>query len=213
MNSLEKCFERICRRFAYYLETFFEDGIAVWGKIDTKPFDIVVKPKDIDGYYINEVKVSSIAPEEEASKIDIGLRLFAANAISCYTLLKNFVGMEDPLAESTQQLIESVLNNPQIQDILAQIVQQHPEFKAQIEQIIGQQNPMLPQGQPQIAPPNPLGNQGNPPSPMQSGAPPMSQVPVMAGSPEEQNLVARQATAGNTGTKLAPRPSMYNMNQ
>jgi hypothetical protein len=206
LNSLQRAVEEENRMFAIFTENWYPEGISVWGKVDTETFDIIVKEADINSYYINEVALSSIAPEEEARRIDIGLRLYQAGAISCYRLLKNYANVTDPNAEETQKLIESVLKSPMIQEILANAVQNAPEFQEQLGGVLGGV------ASAPVIPPNPLGNMGNPPSPMQSGPTPMTtemQIPLQAGSPEEQNLVTRQMLKGNVGNRINPKPSMY----
>lgn len=184
MNSLQRTIERINRRFAQFVESYFEDGIAVWGKLDTEPFDVVIKAKDIKGYYINEANISSVAPEEESRRMQDGISLYGANLASREYVQRHFLLMENPEADQIQMIKEQAINSPELLQRLVAALVGNPEFQQQITQ-----------GMQEAGMPNPLGNQGNPPPPSQSGPAPqtiMNQTPLQVGSNQEAELVARQ---------------------
>jgi hypothetical protein len=186
MNSLQRTIERINRRFLRFVEVYYPDeGIAVWGKLDTEPFDITLKAKDIKGYYINEVNLSSIAPEEESRRMSDGIQVYSAGLCSAEYAKRHYLMMKNPQADQTQMLVEQIINSPELKQKLAMSLMGSPEFMGQVT------SGLVEAGMPM---PN-LGNQGNPPPPSQSGPTPttvMNQTPIQAGSPEENTLVAKQ---------------------
>lgn len=186
MNSLQRTIERENRRFAKFVEIYFPKGIAVWGKIDTEPFDVTVKAKDISGYYINEANISSVAPEEESRRMQDGIALYGARLCSRDYVRRHFLLMENPQADTTQMMIEAALDSPQLMEKLVMALSGSPEFMGQVTS--GLQEAGMPM-------PNALGNQGNPPPPSQSGPSPqtvMTQTPLQVGSNQEAQLVANQ---------------------
>jgi hypothetical protein len=186
MNSLQSAIERENRRFAMFVEIYFPSGISVWGKLDTEPFDVVIKGKDINGYYINEANISSVAPEEESRRQQDGIALYGANLASRRYVQKHHLLMENPEADDVQRLIERVLDSPNLMQKLEMALSGSPEFLGQVTRGLSEAGMPMP---------NDLGNQGNPPPPSQSGPTPetvRNATPIQAGSPEENTLVARQ---------------------
>jgi len=195
--SLQRAMAGVNQKLARCVETFpeFENGISVWGRIGAEAFDVEVKPKDIKGYYVNEVSLSSVAPEEESRLLHDGLACLQAGAISKYLWATKFAKIEDPEADRIQRLRESYEESPEVQAWMVQEL-----LKSRTPQILGPTGQPLPPS----GPPN-MGNAGNPPPPFMSGQTENPYRPPMAGSPEEQNLVARQAARAYQTNPLQPK--------
>lgn len=193
--SLQRAMAGVNQKFARCVETFpeFENGISVWGRIGTEDFDVEVKPKDIKGYYVNEVSLSSVAPEEESRLLHDGLACLQADAISWHYFATRFLKAEDPRADWVQMIREKIEKSP---EVTAWMVQEM--LKSRTPQILGPTGQPLPPS----GPPN-LGNQGNPPIPSMSG-PNEAIRPPMAGSTEEQDMIRRQIERGFSANPMAP---------
>lgn len=197
LNSLQRSVEEDNKCFAMFVERFVPAGIAVWGKIDRKPFDIIIRPKDIDGYYVNEVQLTSIAPEEESRRTADGIRIYQSGLASKEWIQTNYLKMRDTLRDLRQQIVEKALNDPTVSQVLIQSVVQSPEFQQQLAVV----------GAAAGVPGNSLGMRGVPP-PQGGGGQVIPEVkpPMEAGSAAEMELVGRQRT-GQVELKAA-NPSM-----
>lgn len=166
------------------------EGVTVWGKIGKDDFEVTVKPEDIDGYYVNRVRISSVTPEEEDRKMSMGLQALDRNALSLQTIQDRFLGVEDTTAEFERMMTERAIQSPQVQEMIASAIIQSQQFSKELpSSIAGPNGEMIN-----------LGNRGNLGLPMemqQARNFAMPPNPPQAGSFEELDLINRQVTQGD----------------
>lgn len=188
--NLSRAIEGVNERFARLAENVIQDKVTVWAKTPAEAFDITVSPKDIDGYYVNYVQLSSVSPEEEDRKGMLGLRYHSAGLISRRLWAEKFGSIENPIADYKELIKEKLLESPQIMQYLLQRMMQSPELTEEITAITG--------GAPEIGAISPqVGTRGIQPAvyprPLEAERTATVRRPPMAGTFEEMELVGQQA--------------------
>jgi len=195
--NMEQACTQLNEMFLMYVENVIDDEVTVWGRTPTGMFEQTISPSDIKGYYENSVILSSISPEEEDRRSNLGRVLYQAGVISGRTCRRDYVQLEEPLDEEKQILYEQALKSPAVQQAIEQAIVQTGEMQERIA--------MATEGKGQ--PWSPAGNRGIPPSPMPRPDEMQRTVrPIMPGSPEEVELRATQMMqpGGYQGTKPWP---------
>lgn len=213
LKSLCRALANINQNFVMLVESYMPNGITVWGYMDAESFDVTLKPEDINNYYVNTVKLSGIAPEEQSRLLHDGIALYQAGLTSKRYVQEKFLQMENPIEDDTQLLIERVLQSPDVMAMLTRALMQSQEVEERAEALVGPAGEALrtAEGAPMIPS---IGTRGQPPSPFATAAPFERRAqgvrPTMPGSPEEINLMGRQMAAGGTpmsqrlGARLGP---------
>jgi hypothetical protein len=183
--SLEKMCERMGERFLRDIENTIQDKVTVWAWTPGEQVDQSISPKDIDGYYQHNLRLTSISPEEEDRLANLGRTLYQVGAISWYTLAMRYLHLENPYDELKQIMKEQLLKSPDIQKMLQGALMQTEDMEQQIEQMTGAQVAKFPNA----------GNMGIPPQSMpRPNEMQRTARPVMPGTVEEANLRAQQIT-------------------
>jgi len=186
--NMEQACVRLNEMFLMFVENVIDDEVTVWGRTPAGSFDQTIDSSDIKGYYENSVILSSISPEEEDRRSNLGRVLYQSGGISGRTFRRDYIQLEAPLEEEKQIMFEQLLKSPAIQGALEQALMQTEEMQERIQ--------MTTEGQPW----SPAGNRGIPPSPMPRPDETQRVVrPIMPGSPEEADLRARQMTQPGAG--------------
>jgi len=146
--------EEVNARAAMLIEKVIQDDVTVWGSVGAETFDISVGPKDIKGYTQSEVKLKSVAPEEEERMAMLGARLSQQGLISTRYWATKYGGVENPIDDQTQIMIERILQSPEIMQMMTAAFMQTQRMQEEIEMRAKGGNL------------GGLGNQGIPPSPV-----------------------------------------------
>lgn len=83
--------------------------IGTFDSRDREGLKLTITPKDIDGNYENEVKLSPKVPDDQMGKMTMGLRLSEARKISDETLWNNFMSIPIPTDERKRIDLENAM--------------------------------------------------------------------------------------------------------
>lgn len=100
-NTLERLVGRVIGLYARYVDKVLDGGLKVNGK--------TVDKTDIQGHYDFRVKFEAIDPLDNQQRINTGIQLYAAHAISRHMLLRDFLGLSDITSEEDQRLVETAI--------------------------------------------------------------------------------------------------------
>jgi hypothetical protein len=202
----------------HIVENVIQDKVTVFGKTEAGALDAVIRPNDIRNHTVNMVQLTPTSPEEQERKLNLWSNLWRAGFVDHDTSLRK-AGVSNALDVRTRLLAEEFLKSEQVQQILqgeaarrvpllAQIIESASAGQTsseQAEQIA--ENILNTQGAQQL--PN-AGNFSSANQPPRTLASERERVqtntrPVIPGSVEEQNLVARQiASPTRTGNRRVP---------
>jgi len=93
-----------------------------------------ITAEDIAGHYVNFVDISAIPPEEKEKTLMLGLRLLQVGAISKRFWITQYLKPTDPQAEMDQQLIDEVMQLPELRQMLLQKAFQQYEAAEMLKQ-------------------------------------------------------------------------------
>lgn len=100
------------------------EGIAIWGYDEAKD-DVVhvgIKPKDIDGYLENKVKITLNVPNDDMGKKAMGLQEVDKGLISHNYYRQNYSTHPVPADEEKRVLLEQAMRHPQLQERVMEIM-------------------------------------------------------------------------------------------
>ena len=200
------------------VENVINDRVTVFGKTEAGTLDATIKPKDINGHYVNIVRINSVSPEEQERRLNLWSNLWRAGYVDLDTALRKG-GVSNPLEVRAKLLEEAFMKSEPVQQQLQMAAAQRVPTLSQIVQAAGTaggsqvsnaqaeqmaQNILNTQGAQQL--PN-MGNFSgvNQPPRMNEAARVMpSTRPVMPGSMQEMNQVGAAIAGPRTGNVRVP---------
>jgi hypothetical protein len=99
------------------IEDVIQDRVTVFGKTEAGVLDASIKPSDINGHYVNIVRINSVSPEEQERRLNLWANLWRAGYVDLDTALRKG-GVSNPLEVRAKILEEAFLKSPQIQEQL-----------------------------------------------------------------------------------------------
>jgi hypothetical protein len=193
------------------VENVIRDPVSVWGKIESGMVDAKLKPADIKGHTVNMVSLTPTSPEEQERKISTWKGNWKDGWIDHETSLRKG-GVSNALEILGKVDAEKQLNSEAVQEVLSAhaaervpLLQQRIEAQdgtdsaREVEQLTAE---VLGAAQ---QPNSGSFSQTNQPSPgdLATQAAGIG-APVMPGSPEEVDLIGRQATLPRSGNLRVP---------
>ena len=203
-------------------ERVVPDNIYLWAKTPDEQFDVELDKSKIKGHYTTYVEFTPVSPEEEARRHADGMNLVKSGILSSSTMRQRYLTHIDSQAEDIKVEAERLRNDPNVVQVLAQIVAQNLQAEAtrlgKIKQLQAGNNPFeqqqtpgqpQPSGQPQVqsqpqVQPNPMQQGGAPSGP--GGAQMMSAMlrqramqggqGIIPNSPEAMRLALAQRSQG-----------------
>ncbi len=217
-NGLERGIQRTNELVLRTVENVIQRPVSVFGD-DARGRSIArLRPNEINGHYYTAVSLKADSPNEEERLVNLWSRAWQIGLVDAQTALRN-MGQSQPSEILVRREVENLRNSPQFRAALEQwyLTQRFPFLvealqatgatneAAQLEAVADQvaQNVLATQGATQL--PNAgnfgPGNQaGTNPATPGSGVPGTTR-PVIPGSAEEADLVARQLALSPGGTR------------
>ena len=195
------------------VENVIKDKVTVFGKTETGPLDAIIRPNDIRGHYVNMVQLTPTSPEEQERKLNLWNQLWLSGFTDHDTALRK-AGVSNAFEVKSKILAEQFLKSEQVQmalqqaaaervPLLQQIVeaagggQTTQEQASDIAQSIYNQQPNAGQFSTTNQPARTLASEAQR---VQTNT-----RPVIPGSLQEQDLVAREISSpARTGNRRVP---------
>lgn len=169
LENLEYGIARVCEMGLGLVSEFgTSKGVDVWGMDDKSgiPYRLTLTPKDIESYQETIVSLKPVIPNDQMAQQTLGMRLVGDKIISKRTFRDKWMQIPVPSDEASRIQYEMALENPELQQAMADYAIEKYEGEDWRERL-GLQPPPSPQPPP-----------GPPP-----GMPPMGPPPGMAGPP------------------------------
>ena len=96
------------------VENVINDRVTVFGKTEAGTLDATIKPKDINGHYVNIVRINSVSPEEQERRLNLWSNLWRAGYVDLDTALRKG-GVANPLEVRAKLLEEGFMNSESVQ--------------------------------------------------------------------------------------------------
>ena len=195
------------------VENVIQDRVTVFGKTEAGTLDATIKPSDINGHYVNIVRINSVSPEEQERRLNLWSHLWRAGYVDLDTALRKG-GVANPLEVRAKILEEQFLTSPEIQQQLQLAAAQRiPTIQnllqaaggtsdAEIEQTA--QNILNTQGAQQLPNPGNFSSVNQPPRTNEAARVAPTTRPVMPGSIQEMNQTGAAIAGPRTGNVRVP---------
>ena len=200
------------------VENVINDRVTVFGKTEAGTLDATIKPKDINGHYVNIVRINSVSPEEQERRLNLWSNLWRAGYVDLDTALRKG-GVANPLEVRAKLLEEGFMNSESVQmqlqtlaaariPTISQILQA-AEISGggrmgdvQAQQIA--QNILNTQGAQQLPNPGNFTGVNQPPRTNEAARVMPSTRPVMPGSIQEMNQTGAAIAGPRSGNVRVP---------
>ena len=195
------------------IENVIRDRVTVFGKTEAGTLDATIKPSDINGHYVNIVRINSVSPEEQERRLNLWSNLWRAGYVDLDTALRKG-GVANPLEVRAKILEEKFLAAPEIQQQLQLAAASRiPTIQnilqaaqgggaSEAEQIA--QNILNTQGAQQLPNPGNFSGVNQPPRMNEAARVMPSTRPVMPGSIQEMNQVGAAIAGPRSGNVRVP---------
>ena len=195
------------------IENVIRDRVTVFGKTEAGTLDATIKPSDINGHYVNIVRINSVSPEEQERRLNLWSNLWRAGYVDLDTALRKG-GVANPLEVRAKILEEKFLAAPEIQQQLQLAAASRiPTIQnilqaaqgggmAEAEQVA--QNILNTQGAQQLPNPGNFSGVNQPPRMNEAARVMPSTRPVMPGSIQEMNQVGAAIAGPRSGNVRVP---------
>jgi len=195
------------------VENVIQDRVTVFGKTEAGTLDATIKPSDINGHYVNIVRINSVSPEEQERRLNLWSNLWRAGYVDLDTALRKG-GVANPLEVRAKILEEQFLTSPEIQQQLQLAAAQRiPTIQnllqaasgtsdAEIEQTA--RNILNTQGAQQLPNPGNFSSVNQPPRTNEAARVAPTTRPVMPGSIQEMNQTGAAIAGPRTGNVRVP---------
>ena len=200
------------------IENVIRDRVTVFGKTEAGTLDATIKPSDINGHYVNIVRINSVSPEEQERRLNLWSNLWRAGYVDLDTALRKG-GVANPLEVRAKILEEGFMNSESVQmqlqtlaaariPTISQILQA-AEISGggrmgdvQAQQIA--QNILNTQGAQQLPNPGNFTGVNQPPRTNEAARVMPSTRPVMPGSIQEMNQAGAAIAGPRSGNVRVP---------
>ena len=118
------------------VENVINDRVTVFGKTEAGTLDATIKPKDINGHYVNIVRINSVSPEEQERRLNLWSNLWRAGYVDLDTALRKG-GVSNPLEVRAKLLEEAFMKSEPVQQQLQMAAAQRVPTLSQIVQAAG----------------------------------------------------------------------------
>ena len=195
------------------IENVIRDRVTVFGKTEAGTLDATIKPSDINGHYVNIVRINSVSPEEQERRLNLWSNLWRAGYVDLDTALRKG-GVANPLEVRAKILEEKFLAAPEIQQQLQlaaasriptiQNILQAAQGGGASEAEQVAQNILNTQGAQQLPNPGNFSGVNQPPRMNEAARVMPSTRPVMPGSIQEMNQVGAAIAGPRSGNVRVP---------
>tara|TARA_Y100000310_G_scaffold226059_1_gene228151 strand:+ start:1170 stop:3080 length:1911 start_codon:yes stop_codon:yes gene_type:complete len=195
------------------IENVIRDRVTVFGKTEAGTLDATIKPSDINGHYVNIVRINSVSPEEQERRLNLWSNLWRAGYVDLDTALRKG-GVANPLEVRAKILEEKFLAAPEIQQQLQlaaasriptiQNILQAAQGGGDSEAEQVAQNILNTQGAQQLPNPGNFSGVNQPPRMNEAARVMPSTRPVMPGSIQEMNQVGAAIAGPRSGNVRVP---------
>ena len=200
------------------VENVINDRVTVFGKTEAGTLDATIKPRDINGHYVNIVRINSVSPEEQERRLNLWSNLWRAGYVDLDTALRKG-GVSNPLEVRAKLLEEAFMKSDPVQQqlqmaaaervpTLSQIVEaaaatgSGPISTQEAESIA--QNILNTQGAQQLPNAGNFSSVNQPPRTNEMGRVMPSTRPVIPGSMQEMNQTGAAIAGPRTGNVRVP---------
>tara|TARA_R100000808_G_scaffold6058_3_gene18113 strand:- start:178 stop:2088 length:1911 start_codon:yes stop_codon:yes gene_type:complete len=194
------------------VENVINDKVTVFGKTEAGTLDAAIKPRDINGHYVNIVRINSVSPEEQERRLNLWSNLWRAGYVDLDTALRKG-GVANPLEVRAKLLEEGFMNSEMVQQQLQIAAAQRVPTLSQIVEAAGgttseadeiARNILNTQGAQQLSNPGNFSGVNQPARTNEAARVRPSTRPVMPGSIQEMNQTGAAIAGPRTGNVRVP---------